>query len=280
MVLNLNLSNYHVFFDPYAFEFNAYTTPLSDIRVILSALVIYWGVLFVLSHYMENRSALSLNYVTRVHNFILFVWSFIMFVGTAWGVYLKINNTGPYSLFCEIGRGETKGPLIYFSYIYFISKYYELFDTVIMVLKKKPLTLLHVWHHSIILPLSWSWLVGVWTISWWGIFANTLVHIFMYYYYMVATMGYSPWWKKYLTTGQIVQFFSVFLFIFAFMYESYGNFSLKFGDKIHLDYTQKCSGDLWVVAFSQAVNITFLYLFISFYRSSYTSARPRNTHQS
>lgn len=29
----------------------------------------------------------------------------------------------------------------------------------------------------------------------WGVMTNTLVHVFMYYYYFVATMGVHPWWK-------------------------------------------------------------------------------------
>jgi phosphatidylglycerophosphate synthase len=42
---------------------------------------------------------------------------------------------------------------------------------------------------------------------------NTFVHIIMYFYYMVSAMGpkYQKyiWWKKYLTTFQMVNFFAL-----------------------------------------------------------------------
>jgi hypothetical protein len=37
-------------------------------------------------------------------------------------------------------------------------------------------------------------------------FNNVFVHIFMYSYYVVATKTNKPWWGRYLTTMQIVQF--------------------------------------------------------------------------
>jgi hypothetical protein len=33
----------------------------------------------------------------------------------------------------------------------------------------------------------------------WGVFSNTLVHVFMYYYYFVATMDVHPWWKVWIS---------------------------------------------------------------------------------
>lgn len=46
-------------------------------------------------------------------------------------------------------------------------------------------------------------------------FLNSGVHVFMYAYYMLAAFGnwVRPylWWKKYLTTLQLVQFVAIFL---------------------------------------------------------------------
>jgi len=41
---------------------------------------------------------------------------------------------------------------------------------------------------------------------WVPIGLNLMVHVFMYYYYAVATLGYKVWWKRHLTTLQIAQF--------------------------------------------------------------------------
>ena len=44
---------------------------------------------------------------------------------------------------------------------------------------------------------------------------NCLVHVFMYSYYFLAALGpqMQPylWWKRYLTTGQMVQFCCIFV---------------------------------------------------------------------
>ncbi len=33
--------------------------------------------------------------------------------------------------------------------------------------------------------------------------SNSLVHVVMYYYYMLVTLGKPVWWKKYLTVFQV-----------------------------------------------------------------------------
>merc|ERR1712137_1399500 len=101
---------------------------------------------------------------------------------------------------------------------YFFCKLTEFLDTVFFVLRKKndQITNLHVIHHSV-MPAA----------CWWGVkftpgghgtffgMLNTFVHVIMYSYYLVAAMGpqYQKylWWKKYLTTMQMVQFVIVFL---------------------------------------------------------------------
>ncbi|XP_057377789.1 elongation of very long chain fatty acids protein 7-like [Daphnia carinata] len=101
---------------------------------------------------------------------------------------------------------------------YYFCKFTEFLDTVFFVLRKKfdQITNLHVIHHSI-MPAA----------CWWGVkFAagghgtffgmlNTFVHIIMYTYYLFSSMGpkYQKylWWKKHLTTMQMVQFVMVFL---------------------------------------------------------------------
>ena len=45
-------------------------------------------------------------------------------------------------------------------------------------------------------------------LQWGGLLTNTAVHVVMYYYYFLTTQGISPWWKKYITSFQIVQFMS------------------------------------------------------------------------
>ena len=101
---------------------------------------------------------------------------------------------------------------------YYFCKFTEFLDTIFFVLRKKfdQITNLHVIHHSI-MPIA----------VWWGVkftpgghatffgILNTFVHIVMYTYYLLAAMGpkYQKylWWKKHLTTVQMIQFVTVFI---------------------------------------------------------------------
>ena len=53
--------------------------------------------------------------------------------------------------------GSTLG---FWSYMYYLSKFYEMIDTVVLALKKKPLEFLQMYHHASIVMLCWSWLHG------------------------------------------------------------------------------------------------------------------------
>lgn len=41
------------------------------------------------------------------------------------------------------------GPIGLAAYIFYLSKYYEFVDTFILVLRKKPVIFLHVYHHAV-----------------------------------------------------------------------------------------------------------------------------------
>ena len=53
-------------------------------------------------------------------------------------------------------------------------------------------------------------------------FLNTFVHIIMYFYYMLSALGPEfqkyLWWKKYLTTLQMVQFVAIMVHAFQLLF--------------------------------------------------------------
>lgn len=97
-------------------------------------------------------------------------------------------------------------------WLFTVSKYVDLIETVFFVLRKNfhQVSLLHVVHHSLI-PIN-CWLGFKYIPSESVVFfpfVNSFVHCIMYFYYGVSTLGPRfrkyLWWKKYLTTLQIVQ---------------------------------------------------------------------------
>ncbi len=270
-------------FNPAAFDLAS--APLTSMTTSLAVGATYVVVILLFELSRRGSAPLGLKTVSMTHNLVLTLWSLFMAVGIAFSVVSIALEHGAYTLLCASQRGLLqRGPLAYFMWHYAISKYYELLDTVLMVLKRKPLTVLHVWHHASIGPLSLSWLVGDWPLSWIGAFLNTVIHVFMYYYYFASSLyGFNPWWKKNITQAQVAQFFTVLVLIFTFTFISAsGSFAGLGWTAVagvplpSILHTPKCAGDPNVVLISQAVNITFLVLFINFFIQTYSSSSSKS----
>lgn len=99
---------------------------------------------------------------------------------------------------------------------------------------------------------------------------NTLVHVFMYYYYFACTipaLRKSLWWKKYLTLLQILQFVTSLVFAGLLV-------------KAHVALRQRglegCAG--WnAFLVSTLFNVTLLALFVEFYLRSYKTSKGSGT---
>lgn len=72
----------------------------------------------------------------------------------------------------------------------------------------KPLTVLHIFHHSVVVVMAWLWLDQAQSLQQLALLTNTGVHVIMYYYYYRCALGKPPRWKRLVTNIQILQFVS------------------------------------------------------------------------
>merc|ERR1712110_354656 len=141
--------------------------------------------------------------------------------------------------------------------VYYFSKFIDLADSMFFVARKKftHLSPLHVIHHGTLPLLCW-WgprFVGGGQ-SGFGPFLNSGVHMVMYLYYFLAACGPSIqkylWWKRYLTTIQLVQFVLVFIHALQPIF-------------FQCDYPIAAS---LMFAFT---GVQYFFLFLAFYRKAY-----------
>uniref|UniRef100_A0A7S3DFA5 Elongation of fatty acids protein n=1 Tax=Palpitomonas bilix TaxID=652834 RepID=A0A7S3DFA5_9EUKA len=246
------------------FEYIPGKTLLADWRIPIGAAAVYLVTVFTLQKIMARvEKPFTLVGATVVHNIILCLWSLAMWVGilvelASLGMKMKWGNLEEV-LFCDADHAVVnKGRLYFWVYVFYISKFYELLDTVLLVLKKKELIFLHVYHHAITMILVWVCLESKMPVQWSCELLNSGIHILMYYYYAASAAKIQVWWKKYITTFQIIQFI---LTIFVQVYSMYYAYFIS---------PRPCpSFDTYANEFGMFVIISFLLLFIDFYRKTY-----------
>eukprot|EP00484_Ammonia_sp_Unknown_P027681 CAMPEP_0197036936 /NCGR_PEP_ID=MMETSP1384-20130603/14280_1 /TAXON_ID=29189 /ORGANISM="Ammonia sp." /LENGTH=269 /DNA_ID=CAMNT_0042467171 /DNA_START=82 /DNA_END=891 /DNA_ORIENTATION=+ len=251
--------------------------PLSAPWTPCLAIALYLCVIVVLSSWMRKRkAAYRLVHFSRIHNLILCAWSAVMFVGNVVSlsrhVAANASRMKAQHLVTDPNL-EIYNLLQFWFYIYYLSKYYELIDTFVLILRKKRLIALHVWHHGIMLLCAWLWVDQKWTLSMFGMMINTFIHVLMYYYYFISSYGGRPWWRRYLTQLQLLQFVCVLISNTYWLYAC----PVYNGDWTHYDWLfgdVSCSRNQpkpWMALASYAVMLSFLVLFANFFRQQYVN---------
>ena len=267
------------------FSWKNENVPLNSIYCPIIAVAAYFISLFLITSFMKSRpNPISFPFLSKLHNLILSVWSFIMFIGLMYSVLYVFIFEFNFNIELLFTDDVSKNLILFqaiefWVYQWYVSKYFELFDTIILAFKKKKLIFLHCYHHAIMVCVVWSWMEYNFSLVWWGMMCNTIIHTLMYYYYWATLVypGIKIWWKIYLTQMQIIQFMSVFINLFVLYYlcvsekDSYlpQDISYQAFKSWLYQETPQCSSPFWITASAQFVNISFLTLFINFFIQSY-----------
>ncbi|CAG8667409.1 10913_t:CDS:2 [Acaulospora morrowiae] len=258
--------------DPNEFRFIQGVTPLSTLPEVLIGCVTYLSLIFGGQLLLANAPVIKAKFLFQVHNLLLTIFSatlLVLFVEQLLPIYWR---NGIFYAVCSRDAWTQRLEFLY--YLNYLVKWWELIDTIFLVLKKKNLEFLHVYHHSMTMALCYSQLRGRTTVSWVPITLNLVVHVFMYYYYFRTAGGARIWWKKYLTTLQIVQFMIDLVFVYFCSYtyftSTYWPWIPNFGS---------CAGEESAAIFGCSLLSSYLLLFIGFYKKTYNvkgAVPPKN----
>lgn len=146
------------------------------------------------------------NCLVIAHNVLLTVFSAYCFVCIVKILVDSYMNDHFFDAYCDRNLKQYYAGVNYLVWLFYLSKYYELLDTFILLLKGKPSSFLQTFHHSGSILSLWTMCVtripGMWIFT----FLNSFIHTLMYYYFTLTCLGYRPKWKRHLTTMQITQF--------------------------------------------------------------------------
>ncbi|RWS27169.1 elongation of very long chain fatty acids protein-like protein [Leptotrombidium deliense] len=208
--------------------------------------------------WMQNRPAFDLRNIMIAYNFTMVVVSGLMFIEMA-----NLIQWGRYTFRCQkvdTSTGDVPMRMCRVGWLFLVTKYVEFIDTVFFVLRKKQsqVSTLHVVHHSVV-PIS-VWVAVKYAPGGNNVIfpvLNSGVHTVMYLYYGLAAFGPSIqkylWWKKYLTSLQLLQFVLVMTHGF-------------------INFMRDCEFPRSFVVLNLCHAVLFFYLFTHFYRQSYRKA--------
>jgi hypothetical protein len=152
---------------------------------------------------IHRKSPLPLGPIPAIHNLCVVVASVAVFVGcweataveireTRWIWSRQFKSAAEWVLCFPLGT-RPSGRVFFWSYIFYLTKYHQLFDTVIRILRKKPLTFLHVFHRIAVVFVCYAWLEFSQSLQIVAILDTTLLYVVVYSYFLCRSIGWGCW---------------------------------------------------------------------------------------
>eukprot|EP00428_Durinskia_dybowskii_P061986 CAMPEP_0170379334 /NCGR_PEP_ID=MMETSP0117_2-20130122/13290_1 /TAXON_ID=400756 /ORGANISM="Durinskia baltica, Strain CSIRO CS-38" /LENGTH=245 /DNA_ID=CAMNT_0010634771 /DNA_START=160 /DNA_END=898 /DNA_ORIENTATION=+ len=175
----------------------------------VAAVIIYLqGIRYGTAYMAKVEKAYNLKYILAGWNATLSLFSFIGMCKTVPVVFSILMEHSYESSVCSDGvstwRNGASGAWVFF---FVLSKIPELFDTMFIILRKKPLIFLHWYHHVTVLLFCWSAYATAAGSGLYFVAMNYSVHSIMYAYYCMQILQIVPKWfpTVIITVAQIAQ---------------------------------------------------------------------------
>jgi len=156
----------------------------------------------------KQRTFGPIEAVIFVHNLVLAIFSLLCFINTAPIVYNLFATYGFSEGICKFhtiydSEVSTFG---YWSYLFYLSKYWEFIDTWIVIARGRRPIFLQEYHHIGAVIGMWAITITKSSAGYLFIVQNSFIHTVMYTYYAFSVIGYKFPLKNWITILQMIQF--------------------------------------------------------------------------
>lgn len=151
------------------------------------------------------KKSIQLKSFIFLHNAAMSLFSMVVFKKTfeiTWSGFVSL------SFFEFIGDADKamENKLSPWVWIFYMSKYYEIVDTLILFMSEKESSFLQMYHHAGAIIACWLVSLSKSHSAWIWIGLNSFIHSIMYMYYALTVVGFRPPFKRVVTFMQIAQF--------------------------------------------------------------------------
>lgn len=209
-----------------------------------------------------NGKSSTFKKIALFHNIGICLFSLTASYST-WSITLShVKQHGYENVLCDSTAWHDG--LNYWSFIFYLSKYWELFDSYLLVWKQRSPSFLQVYHHAMTIICAYMLHSSHSPVVFVFIGFNATVHTIMYAYYAATVLGFRMKTKFLITVLQIVQFIVGNAIAISCFFIREG----------------KCINQSQQVAITSIVTHAFILiaLFVNFFRQTYLS-KQRNSKQ-
>ncbi|PVV05281.1 hypothetical protein BB560_000205 [Smittium megazygosporum] len=186
---------------------------------------------------VKTKNGPIFNFFVLAHNVALALYSMYTFYNSVSLFISTALEEGLESAYCDSNFTCMNNGLFKLSYLFYLSKYYEVIDTAIILLKGRRSSTLQTYHHAGAILCMWIDVNNALASVFYFVIVNSFVHSVMYTYFAFSSLGFYLPGKQYLTSLQITQFLCGFVYaVYYALKPNCASPSQRFGTWVNIAY--------------------------------------------